>query len=54
MYIIYEFAACVALLIALSTRLSGLCPVFLTIRRGNERLVRRSRKIQRDGRHFFS
>ena len=54
MYIIYEFAGCVALLTVLCTLRFGFCPVFLTIRRGNERLGRRSRKIRRDGTHFFS
>jgi len=54
MYIFYEIAGCVALLIALNKRLFGFCPVFLTIRRRNERLGRRSGKIERDSTHFFS
>jgi len=54
MYIFYEFACCVGLIIALKTRLFGFCPVFLTIRRGNECLGRRSGKIERDSTHFFS
>jgi len=54
MYIFYEIADRVALLIALNNLLFGFCPALLPIRRGDETLRRRWREIQRDATHFLS
>jgi hypothetical protein len=53
MNIICEYVASVTLLITLGNLLFGFCPVLLTIRRGSERMGRRSREIHTGRDTFF-
>jgi hypothetical protein len=54
MYVISEYMACVALIIAFSALLFGICILLMMISEGMGALVRALRETPSEGTHFFS